>query len=236
MRLKYRLSLAVISILMVMTLFLSSSYALWSVTVTQQTENVIKSGCFSIAFENEGNSSSINLTNTYPMSDEKGSKLTPYKFKIKNTCTVDAKYTLYLSELETESKASATTTDSEHQNLSDYIKISLSKGNNGAVITKQKLGDTKTSTSEKDLVKKVTVNDLKFDGKTIKNTYQLTSGTLKGKTGENAANGGEESFELHLWIDENANNTVMDQVFEAGLSVVAYATDLSQTTQSNQES
>lgn len=224
MRLKYRVSLAVISILMVMTLFVSSSYALWSVSVSQTQTNLIESGCFDIDIESV--SSSINLNNTYPMEDDKGKKLQPYIFKVKNNCTVDATYTLYLSEFEPTS-----TVESSKQQIRDYIKVAISKGNQ-AVITTQKLEDTSVSDQEKKLVKETTkIADIKFDNKTIKNTYKITTGELKGQTDKEA--GEEETFELRMWIDSTADKDIMNQTFEAGISAIAYATDLSKTTQSS---
>ena len=44
--------------------------------------------------------SEINLTNMYPISDEDGRKLTPYSFKITNTCSMSAEYKVDLEMLE----------------------------------------------------------------------------------------------------------------------------------------
>ena len=97
MRLRYRIPLAIIAIMMVVTLSIGSSYALWKVTKEQDVANIITTGCFEVSFIEESNS--INLTNTFPITDEKGLTTTPYVFTLKNTCTIDADYTIYLNTL-----------------------------------------------------------------------------------------------------------------------------------------
>ncbi len=215
MRLRYRIPLAVIAILMVMTLFLSSSYALWKVTIYQETENIIETGCFSIEFEDV--SDSINLGNTYPMKDTNGMKLTPYIFKVKNTCSVDAKYTIYLNTLE----VTGTKLDDS------LIKYSLIKSDD-AVGTAQTLDTAKVNLDK---------SHFTFD-KTILKSYEIGTGTLKGKTNDASDDGGVATYSLRLWIDESGKNAVRDkngniitpgiegQTFEAGISTIATATKL----------
>lgn len=203
MSLKYRIPLALISILMVITLFIASSYALWKVTIYQETENIIESGCFSISFENVSNS--INLDNTYPMSNTSGMKTTPYVFKLTNTCTVDAKYTIYLNTL----AVSGTKLDD------GIIKYALVE-TDGALSTAQKL-NTATVNLDK--------SHFTFD-KSILTSYEIGSGTLKGKTSDSSSDGGTATYSLRLWIDESAGNSIFNQTFEAGVSTIAYATKI----------
>lgn len=215
MRLRYRIPLAVIAIFMVLTLFMASSYALWKVTIYQETENIIETGCFSIEFQDK--SSSINLGNTYPMSDTNGMKTVPYVFTLKNTCTVDANYTLYLNTLEVDGVKLA----------DNLIKYSLVK-EGGAVATAQKLS-TATPNIDK--------SHFTYT-KNILNSYELGTGSLKGKTSEDSDDGGAVTYSLRLWIDESGKNAVRDkagnivtpgidgQTFEAGISTIATATKL----------
>lgn len=203
MRLKYRIPLATIAILMVATLFIASSYALWKVTIYQETENIIETGCFSLEFQDI--SSSINLDNTYPMSNEKGMKMKPYEFKITNTCTVDAKYTIYLNTLEVEGTK-----------LNDHlIKYSLLK-TDGAVAVATTLDTAKEN---------LDISHFSFD-KGIEKSYEIGTGTLKGKTAEESSDGESATYSLRLWIDESATNSIAGQTFEAGISTIAYATKL----------
>ncbi len=203
MRLRYRIPLAVIAIFMVMTLFMASSYALWKVTIYQETENIIESGCFEITFEDV--SSSINLNNTYPMSDTSGLKTVPYTFKITNKCTVDAKYTLYLNTL----AVNGTKLDDS------LIKYSIVKSD-GALNVAQKLNAAKTNSD---------LSHFTFDKQILK-SYELGTGTLKGRTSTDSLDGETATYSLRLWIDSSATKTIGGQTFEAGISTIATATKL----------
>ncbi len=216
MRLGYRVSLAVISIAMVAVLFVSSSYALWKVTSVQENENIIKSGCFVVDLQSEGES--IRLDNTYPMEDEKGLKQQPYVFTIKNNCTLDAQYTIYLSELVDDASKNNTL------NI-DLINYSFME-QGGAVATAKKLS---ALTSEQSKLTN-SASSLSFEGKKIDATYELATGTLKGKkvnvqsgTEVTEKEGESKTYELRLWIDENATNEIFGKSFEAGVSAIAYA-------------
>lgn len=203
MRLRYRIPLAIIAIFMVLTLFMASSYALWKVTLYQETENIIQSGCFEITFEDV--SSSINLNNTYPMSDTSGLKTSPYTFKITNRCTVDAKYTLYLNTL----AVNGTKLDDS------LVKYSIVKSD-GALNVVQKLNAAKTNSD---------LSHFSFNKKVLK-SYELTTGTLKGKSSDTSNDGGSATYSLRLWIDSSATKTIGGQTFEAGISTIATATNL----------
>lgn len=196
MRLKYRAPLIVIAILMVITAFIGSSYALWKVTKYQTTTNVIETGCFEVTFTEQ--SSSINLDNTYPISDEKGLKTTPYMFTIKNTCTIDAEYTVYLNTLQ-----SSGTKISD--NLIKYALLKTGDSVNvaNALSTAEVNTDVASFSYDKDLL----------------TSYSLATGTLSQN--ESA------QYSLRLWIDESATTAINGQTFEAGIATIAYATDLS---------
>lgn len=221
MRLKYRIPLAIIAICMVITMFIASSYALWSVTITQESKNAIESGCFAITFD-DTNSSSINLTNTYPIPDDKGLKTTPYTFTIKNTCTVDARFTLYLNTLNVPKKTvvvDGKESEIDNKIADDFIKYSLIESD-GAVAVAQSLinaeknPDTSYFTFKEDF------------GKDVLKSYALTTGTLKGQSAEGVDDGESITYSLRLWIDEVATTEINGQTFEAGISTVAYATKL----------
>lgn len=193
MRLRYRIPLAVIAIMMVCTLFLGSSYALWKITKQQKGTNLIETGCFELTFTEQ--SSSIHLTNTYPISDEKGLKTTPYVFTIKNTCTIDAKYTVYLNALDT-------------GNLipDNLIKYSLKKSTDAVEVA--------------NLLTSVPINtdtSAFTYAKPLLTSYTLATGTLRQN--ESA------QYNLRLWIDEKGTVEIGGKQFEAGIASIAYATD-----------
>ena len=74
------------------------SYAYWRFTYTQTDKNIAVSKCLKLEMSNESNA--INLDNMYPISDEEGRKLTPYSFKITNTCSMSAECKVNLEMLE----------------------------------------------------------------------------------------------------------------------------------------
>ncbi len=96
---KNKKSFFVVMFLILTILMIGASFALWQITLQQETTNTISSSCFSITFLEE-NGTNINLENAYPITDMKGSSLTPYKFKIKNNCEAFASYSIALETLE----------------------------------------------------------------------------------------------------------------------------------------
>ena len=216
MRLRYKIPLALIAIMIVITMFIGSSYALWRVTDYQASVNVIGTGCFEIEF-NDTNSSSINLANAYPISNEKGLVTKPYTFTIKNNCTIDAEYKVYLNTLNVE----------QNKIPDNLIEYSIKKS-----------GDV---TAVANLLSSATLNDetsqFSYDNKSLLNSYIIATGNLKGRSTENVDDGEQETYNLRLWIDESAENIksgepetdkTIDETysFEAAISTVAYATNL----------
>ena len=80
----------ILGILLVISLLVGMSYAIWYMTLKQPISNVVASKCFSISIINEKNE--INLEEAYPITDEDGKNLTPYSFTIKNTCSTFLSY------------------------------------------------------------------------------------------------------------------------------------------------
>ena len=91
----------IISILTIITISIGTSYSLWTTSVQQQSENVIDVGCFRIVFDDSNivGGGNISLSNAYPISNESGKKLVPYKFNISNQCSVAASYSVNVETL-----------------------------------------------------------------------------------------------------------------------------------------
>ena len=101
MRKKYIIALLILFITTSFLLAIGATYAVWTTTNVQEKENVINVGCFKITFKDTGftGAGDINLSNDYPVSDEKGALKTPYKFSIKNECSIAANYAVQLETL-----------------------------------------------------------------------------------------------------------------------------------------
>ena len=88
-----------VSVCLLVLLGIGFSYSMWNMSASQDTSNVIAttSECFNIELTNQSNA--INLENAYPISNEKGKKLTPFTFTVKNTCDMFLSYTVSLESL-----------------------------------------------------------------------------------------------------------------------------------------
>ena len=80
--------------MLLITICIGISYALWTVTLSQQSENKIATSCLNIEILKE--SEEIVLENAFPITDEEGMKTTPYTFTIRNTCDTFIDYEVSL--------------------------------------------------------------------------------------------------------------------------------------------
>ena len=216
MRLKYKISLAIIVLLMVGCFMTYQSYALYVANLSGNDNN-LNVGCFAIEFSES--STSISLDNTYPISDTKGLTIAPYTFTITNKCTTDASYSVILSSL--------TTNGIDDSNIK-YVIYENTKPTSGTLLT--------SATSYTDTSNLANV-------KNRKNSYQVATGGLKGATEENGT-GGSKTYNLILWLDEATGNDAMGKTFSASVNVVSaggeytptaveYVTTLAQTDTTN---
>ena len=197
MKLKYKILMAIIAVAIGLCLMIYQSYALWVVTLSGQ-ENIVEVGCFNIEFIE--NTSSIALSNSYPVSDEKGMSGEAYSFTITNKCTVDSAYQVTLNTL------NANTMGDDKVKYVIY-KDSESKPSTGSLITSAPINADKAN---------ITVTDLK-------ESYIIASGELKGAEEENGT-GESHTYNVYLWIDESAGNEVENTRFEASINIVNAST------------
>ena len=197
MKRKYKILMAIIAVSIGLCLMIYQSYALWVVTLSGQ-ENIVEVGCFNIEFIE--NTSSIALSNSYPVSDEKGMSGEAYSFTITNKCTVDSAYQVTLNTL------NANTMGDDKVKYVIY-KDSESKPSTGSLITSAPINEDKAN---------ITVTDLK-------ESYIIASGELKGAAEENGT-GESHTYNVYLWIDENAGNEVENTRFEASINIVNAST------------
>ena len=73
-----------------------TTYAIFTTTTAQEGTNTIETlKCLELEFSNQKNI--ISLLNTYPMTDERGSKNTPYTFTLTNKCGTYVEYSVGLA-------------------------------------------------------------------------------------------------------------------------------------------
>ncbi|HIQ93934.1 TPA: hypothetical protein IAB29_02210 [Candidatus Ventrenecus stercoripullorum] len=197
MKLKYKILMAIIAVAVGLCLMIYQSYALWVVTLSGQ-ENIVEVGCFNIEFIE--NTSSIALSNSYPVSDEKGMSGEAYSFTITNKCTVDSAYQVTLNTLNANTMGD------------DKVKYVIYKDNE----SKPSIGQLVNSAPINADKANITVTDLK-------ESYIIASGELKGAAEENGT-GESHTYNVYLWIDESAGNEVENTRFEASINIVNAST------------
>ncbi len=126
----------IIGLIVLLVGVIGITFAFFSTGGVQGTANTFQSGCLNISLTNE--STSINLSNIYPVTDIEGLDGTSYDFTIKNTCSTDANYQINLESVNEQSNSLN----------ADYIKVSLSSNTVDNVISK--LGDNASITPEVD--------------------------------------------------------------------------------------
>ena len=203
MRKGYKVTLSMLTIMILLTLTIGTSYSFYSVSDVQTNPNELTTTCFDISFNDNNGSSTIQLNSdgkyAYPMSEASAlSKLTPYEFTLTNNCTssnasAGVNYVVTLNTL------TATTS-----NLTSYLKYKLNRTLPSAVT-----GTTAALTANP--------YNLAASIKTeqgIDTSYSLTSGTL--------APGDSATYKLYLWIDESAGNDIMGYNFNGKILVYSY--------------
>lgn len=112
------------------------TFAYFSTGGVQDTANTFNSGCLNISLIS--NSNSINLTNTYPITDVEGLDSTSYDFTITNTCDTSSNYQINLESINEQANTLS----------SDYIKVSLSSDTVDQVVSTLSTNTNLTPTIE----------------------------------------------------------------------------------------
>ena len=209
MKLKYKVKVIILLIALAIVSVVGRSYALWVITEKQNDSNLIIAGCFSVTLNDKDINNlitRINLTSTYPISDERGMNLTQYyELKVKNTCSVAASYKVTINSLNTN-----TLDDS-------FIKYYLvsSPNNYGPSLLESLdtylMEDSMKSTIETKIKQIENNNDV-----AIKNSYLLSTGVLNPTE--------EKTYELRMWVRDDATSEQMSKEFKATVALEAYAT------------
>ena len=190
---KYKIMLIVISILLLFCITLGVSYAYWQLTHNQTGDNNLATGCFEVTFEETGNN--ISLKNTFPIIDQEGLELTPYKFKIKNTCTIDSEYYVTLNSL------GNTNTLINENSIKYAFDLSTKKYPTPKILG---IASENTETSGIDIDNLI-------------KSYYLKGGYLRA--------GEEKEFSLYLWMDQDAPMSEMNKTFTSKIYITNVTTN-----------
>lgn len=174
MKSKSRILLISTIIIFILTIFIGTSYSLWQTINTQDSVNTATTKCFNVEITSQKNS--ISLENAYPITNEKGKKLTPFSFTITNTCDIFASYTVSLESLIGTTLSSkflnAMINNEEIKKLSDYeITETVNTGSiESHILAKGSLGsgDSEDYTLRVWIDYDTTMEDLNNETKTFK--------------------------------------------------------------------
>ncbi len=193
--------LGVISIILVVVLSISVTTSFMK--PVEQGGNLTEISLSSCAKIKLNGGTSISLTNTYPMTKNKALQTTPYTFTVTSYCDNFVGFNLYLATLNT--------------NTLDATKIHyiITNKNSKSILTEGTLTSSNSAVTDFTDAEKTELNTgLKG---TYKNIYKLFSNELSLK--------GSKSYDLYLYVDQDATNETMSQTFSAGVAVKAYDRD-----------
>ncbi len=118
MKEKQNKTMLIIILIVLIIVIIALSYAAFRFIGPGNKDNIITLGTLELTL-NEGNT--INLEDTYPLTDSEGLALSGYDFTLENTGTADVNYVIYLDNV---------TIESPDIKLDDkYLKYSLDKNN-----------------------------------------------------------------------------------------------------------
>ena len=187
-----KISLIVGGVLIVLAGVIGITFAYFSTGGVQDTANTFNSGCLNISLTNE--STSINLTDAYPITDVEGLETTSYDFTVKNNCNSATNYQINLESL----NVNLESLNEQVNSLgADYIKVSLSSDTVDNVISI--LGDNKSVTPS-------------IDGSY--ESYNLYTDSLDAKE--------EKTYHLNIWVDYDATvEQAASKTYTSKINVIA---------------
>ncbi|MBE6140823.1 MAG: hypothetical protein E7172_04755 [Firmicutes bacterium] len=153
----------------------------------------------------DSESTPINLTKTFPMSDVKGLNTIPYSFEVKSTCESYVGFNLYFTTLETN--------DLDENNIKYAITLKDTK----MILQKGIIGESADGSID-------------FDSEEIKQLQSGLNGEYKNiykVFSSSIPNQDKMEYDLYLWIDENAPNETMNSSFSMGISIQSYDREIS---------
>ena len=171
----------VTSIVMLLVLIASVSYAIWSRSFTQTGTNLSKYDCFDIVYAENVNE--VSLSNGYPITDEEGLKAESYDLTIKNTCKILANYEVVLNKLNTSTLNDTNVkiaVDSDISLLSDLktTNTNLTNATEGKVLTAGILASGQSKTIK--IQSWMDENTTKTEGSGKSFSYKVTAEATTG--------------------------------------------------------
>ncbi len=190
--------LGVLSVLIILVLVLGITRAFMKpIEETSSITEVSLSSCAKIRLTG---TNSINLSNSYPMSRNKGLQTTPYSFTVSSSCDTPVGFNLYIATLNTNTLDAS---EIHYIVTNKESKDALAEG----VLSNALEDSSSFSDSEK------TELNTGLHG-TFSNVYKIHN--------ESIPLSGSKDYDLYLFIDENSTNTSEGKTFNAGVAIKSY--------------
>ncbi len=190
--------LGVLSVLIILVLVLGITRAFMKpIEETSSITEVSLSSCAKIRLTG---TNSINLSNSYPMSRNRGLQTTPYSFTVSSSCDTTVGFNLYIATLNTNTL-----------DASEIHYIVTNKGSKDALAEGVLSNATEDSSSFSDSEK--TELNTGLHG-TFSKIYKIHN--------ESIPLSGSKDYDLYLFIDENSTNTSQGKTFNAGVAIKSY--------------
>ena len=199
---KYKL-LILGSLAIILVVILSISTTIAFMKPIEQNGNLTSISLSSCAQIKLTSTSSVNISNSYPMSRNRGLQTTPYSFTVTSYCDSYVGFNMYIAILED------STID-----LKNVHYIITNKGSKNA-LQEGLLSDLEEETTFSNNEKTELRTGIKGNFSKI---YKMFSGKVPLK--------GNREDDLYLFIDENATNDAMGKVLKAGVAIKSYEREI----------
>ena len=93
---RYKNILIAVIIMLIISICVGLTYAYYIFTTSQEGNNIVRTACFKITFNDEND---INITNGVPVRESDAESLVPYSFTIKNVCNYNMDYYINIETL-----------------------------------------------------------------------------------------------------------------------------------------
>ena len=183
-----------LSICMVLSIILLTSYALWKVKDGQSGSNTILGSCLEIELEEELDENDepiigITMEKAWPMSDEDGMASKGYTFTVKNKCDEDVNYEIVLETL----KIAAP----DNKMPDNFVKVRLDNGGVKRVSELEEIDNDSKATYASN----------------IDSTHKLFTGTVSKNS--------PKTHTIRQWISSDATPSTIGYNYETKVKVYA---------------
>lgn len=186
-------------VLIAIVLVIGGTYAWLTFTDLAENTNTIKAGTLTLTLTDDTEGIYISGEAAEPILDADGLQLTGYDFTLENTGDFGLNYTVYLDDVDT------------------YFENTTTDGGTPTTIEKTiTAGERMNNNHVKFTLYDKTTEEMPISKLSEKEDRALVSGSL--------SSGDRITYNLKLWISDDADNTVMGKIFAGKIRVEAIQT------------